>query len=898
MATERELDRRPDPDALLALTNREGRGKLRVFLGAAPGVGKTFSMLQRARAARAEGEDILIGLVETHGRRETEALIEGLEVLPRRAIDYRGRTIEEFDLDAALKRKPKIIVVDELAHTNAPDSRHPKRWQDVEDLLDAGIDVWTALNVQHVESLADVVTRIANIAVRETVPDRVLQEADDVILVDLTPDELLQRLKEGKVYLPETAQRASQNFFTQRNLTALRELALRRTAERVDDQMVEYLRQSAIEGPWETTERLLVCVGADDAVDVVVRAAARLATGLNASWVAITVERAGSPPLPPDRAKRVHAAMALAERLGASTERVSADDLPGEILRYARRENITQIVIGRSHAGFLQRLLGRSLTEEIVRRSPDIAVHVIVDERATPKKRLIGWKTPRPDALAIGFGAAFLTVALTTALGVEIESWRAVPNITTIFVAPIVVCAARFGVLSALAAAALSFLANDYFFVSPLYTLSFSDPQDFVALIVFVLVAVVTGLLASRMQENVQAMRERAQTTQTLLEYSRQLSGAAKIDDILWTTAAQTQKAVEAKAVVVLTPESGDLVLRAAWPPVDALTDAEMSAARWALDKDEAAGWRTDTLPRVRFQFRPLSTARGVVAVCGIEPQKAEEPFSPRDDAAITSLLQQTTIAIDRSQLVGEAVKSAALEENERLRTTLLSSLSHDLRTPLTAIAGAVSSLRTLGDKLKPEDRADLLASIDEETQRLTGFIANLLDMSRIESGGLAPKRETMNVEAVIRRAAERARRAFPRLPLALNIAADLPRARGDATLLEQVIFNLLDNANKYAEGGAVTIHARIDGAEVAISVTDEGPGVKPADLERIFEKFYRGGRPDGRKAGAGLGLAISRGLVEAMGGTISAQSPAARRRGLRIVIRLPIVPAKTPEPA
>src|ERR1700722_6429694 len=385
MAQERDLDRRPDPDALLALVGKEAGGRLWVFLGAAPGVGKTYAMLQRARALKRDGVDVVVGLVETHGRSETAALIEGLEVLPRRTIDYRGQQIEEFDIDAALARKPKLIIVDELAHTNAPDSRHPKRWQDVEELLDAHIDVWTALNIQHIESLADVVSRITGVAVRETVPDTVLRDAADIVLVDITSDELIQRLREGKVYLPETAQRARQNFFTPGNLTALRELALRRTAARVDVQMVDYLRQNAIEGPWETAERLLVCVGPDALSETVVRAASRLAPGLNASWVAGTVQLAGREESDPARAKRIDDALRLAERLGGEIERLIGTDLPAEVLQYAERENITQIVVGRSQAGFLARIRGRSLSSAIVRRSRRINVHVVTgDEPPQP----------------------------------------------------------------------------------------------------------------------------------------------------------------------------------------------------------------------------------------------------------------------------------------------------------------------------------------------------------------------------------------------------------------------------------------------------------------------------------------------------------------------------------
>jgi two-component system sensor histidine kinase KdpD len=886
--SETDFERRPNPEALLALAEKEKAGKLCVFLGAAPGVGKTYAMLRRARAARDEGIDVVIGLAETHGRRETEELMAGLETLPRRRVEYRGRTIDEFDIDAALARRPQLIIVDELAHTNAPDSRHPKRWQDVEELLDAGVNVWTALNIQHLESLADVVSKITGVSVRETVPDRVLQEAADVVLVDITPDELLQRLKEGKVYVPETAKRAVQNFFTPRNLTALRELALRRTADRVDDQMVDFLRQGAVEGPWATTERLLVCVGPSVSSQRVVRAAARLATGLNAPWIALYVARSQEDERHGSGIKEIHDALRLAERLGAQTERISGNDLAGEVLKYARRENITQIVIGRSRASFFGRLLGRSLTDDIVRRSNDVSVQVVIGQEgeqiaATPRRFKLTSGT-----YWTGAAAATLSVALTVGAGPALDRWLGLPNLTVIFLVPVVLCAARFGLWPAIMAAILSFFACDFFFIDPRYQLTIRDPSELLALVVFLVVAIVTGMLASRVREHSEFMRSRAQTMQSLFEFSRKLSGAANLEEILWAAVAQTQKSLDAQCMVLLVPKDGELTLSAAWPPVDELDPGETSAARWALEKSEASGWRTGTLPKVRFQFRPLSTPRGIVAVAGIQFKEPDEPLSAQQEGTLTSLLEQTAIAIDRSMLVGEAVKAAALEENEKLRMTLLSSLSHDLRTPLASIMGAVTSLRQLGEKMTPLDRQDLLASIEEEAGRLSRFISNLIEMSRIEAGAVAPRRELIEVGDAVRAAVERSRKVFPELSVSTSLSQDLPLIRGDVTLLSNVLFNLLDNANKYGDGSAA-VFARCEGDQLVISVTDEGQGVKPGDLERIFEKFYRGGRADGRKAGTGLGLSICKGLVEAMGGTIFAQSPAVRRRGTRIILRFPI---------
>jgi two-component system, OmpR family, sensor histidine kinase KdpD len=886
VAQEQEIDRRPDPDALLAQAGAERRGRLWVFLGAAPGVGKTYAMLQRAAGLKAAGVDIVVGLVETHGRAETEALTAGLEILPRRAVTYHGRIVEEFDLDAALARRPKLIIVDELAHTNAPESRHPKRWQDVGELLDARIDVWTALNIQHIESLADIVARITGVTVRETVPDIVLRDAADIVLVDITSDELIQRLKQGKVYLPETARLARQNFFTPGNLTALRELALRRTAARVDDQMVDYLRRHAIEGPWETSERLLACIGPDLLSEQVVRVASRLATGLNASWVAVTVQT-GRDAEDPERAKRLDAALRLAERLGGQTERLIGPDLPGEVLRYARRENITQIVVGRSRAGWIAALAGRSLSAALVRRSANIGVHIVTGEREESTARAARPNLPWAR-VSVEFSAAAASVAAAVVLGLGLDRWLHLPNLSMIFLTAVLFCALQFGVRSAIAAAVLSFLAFDFFFVPPLYAFTIAEPQEFFALLIFLVVAVLTGLLAGRARDQGQRVRDNARTTQSLYELSRKLSGAPTTADILEAATIYTHKTLGARGVVMLLQNGGELDLSASWPPLGELSPGETGAARWALEKGEPAGWRTGTLPNTRFQFRPLVTTRGVSGVCGFEPANREAPLSAEVERALSLILEQTAIAADRSLLVLESVKTAALEENERLRTTLLASLSHDLRTPLASITGAVTTLRKFGESIDAHQRQDLLTSIEEESARLRRFVANLLDMSRIEAGALRPRRESVDVGDVVRAAVERARKAFPELRVSISLARDLPYMRADANLLEQVLFNLLDNAQKYAAGAGAIIHARRDAGSVFIAVTDEGPGVKSADIERIFEKFYRGGRADGRKAGTGLGLSISRGLIEAMGGSIRAESPAVRRRGLRLVIRLP----------
>jgi two-component system sensor histidine kinase KdpD len=887
-------DGRPDPDALLAAFRRENSGRMKVFVGAAPGVGKTYAMLQSARRLKEEGVDVVVGLVETHGRAETSALVEGLEVLPRRMVEYHGRTIPEFDLDAALARKPALIIVDELAHTNAPESRHPKRWQDVQELLAAGIDVWTALNIQHLESLADVVSRISGVIVRETVPDRVLQQATDVVLVDITPDELIQRLHEGKVYLPETARRATQNFFTPGNLTALRELALRRTADRVDDQMVDYLRQKAIEGPWGSSERLIACVGPDEVSERVVRRASQLATSLNAAWTAVYIEPIGQVG-DARKAAQIAKTFSLAERLGGDTMRLHGSDYAGEIVRLARRENVTQIVLGQSRAGLWRRLIGRSLPDALMREAGTIEIHVVPNEEPPrPASRRFRFRF-NPEGLGVEFAAALASVACAVGVGEVLTALLPLPNLSMIFLTAVLFNGVLFGTRAAVIASFASFAGYNFFFIEPVYTFTVAQPQELFALLIFLAVAVLTGSLAGRVRDQRESVIKNAKVMQSLYDYSRKLSGASSADDVLWAAAAHLH-ATFGRRIVLLVAEGDDLQIRAAWPPDAQLDPAAMTAARWAQQKNEPAGWGTGTLPRVDYQFRPLVAARGPIAVCGVEPQSLDQPISAEDERALTAILDQTAIALDRALLAREAVNAAAMQENEKVRDALLASLSHDLRTPLSSIAGAATSLRSLGDKMSAAERLELLSSIEDETARLARFVANLLDMSRIEAGNLKVNRDLVDVADVVQGAVERSRKAFPKQVVRVSLAPDLPFVRGDDRLLEQVLFNLLDNAHKYSGDIGVTVHARKDGGDVVLSVTDEGPGVKPADLERIFEKFYRGGRADGRKPGTGLGLSICRGLIEAMGGTITAQSPAVRRRGTRIVIRLPGAQSKQVE--
>ncbi|MEO5806144.1 sensor histidine kinase KdpD [Devosia sp.] len=888
MARPTELSR-PDPTALLQLAGGEGRGKLTIFLGAAPGVGKTYAMLARAQRLRAEGVDIVVGLVETHGRSETAQLLDGLETLPRRPGPHDGDAYGEFDLDAALVRKPRIIIVDELAHSNGAGSRHPKRYQDIAELIDAGIEVWTALNVQHLESLAELVTTLTGVPVRETVPDLVLQHAHEVLLVDLPPAELIARLNEGKVYLPGNAKRAADGFFKPANLTALRELALRRAADRVDDQMTDILRQQAVDGPWATAERLLVCVGPDQLSANVVRTAARLATGLNARWLVVSLGRASNATLNAERSARLETTLALAERLGAEIRRLTSDDYVAEIIRLARKEHITQIVIGRPKSGVLTRWSFRSLPNELLRSAGDIGVYLVPGEAEKSAPRNLLRPRSMPEWLTT-IAVPVLSVAAIVGIGRGLTQVLALQNLSILFLLAVVISAMSSGLIGALLAAGLSFVAYNFFFIEPLFTLTVARPNEILSLLIFVAVAGATGTLAARLSQQMQHARQSMRNTQNLYDFSRRLSAAYGLDNVMIATASHLHAALNRSVVVLAPDDAQDLAIQAAWPPDIELDPTAMTAARWAWDKKEAAGFGTGTLPQVPLVFTPIRSGQRLVGVVGIAIDPAIGALSVDEDRQLTASLEQAAIAIDRARLVRDNARAAIAREGEKLQSALLSSLSHDLRTPLASITGAITTLRQLGDKIPAASRDDLLLSIEEETGRLNRFVGNLFDMTRLESGLIRLRRDPIDLGAVIAGAMARAKAVHPDIAIDLSLAAGLKPALGDAAMLEQVLFNLLDNARKYAgKDGPIAVYVRTGAGLASISITDQGKGIPQDELEAIFEKFYRRAKGDGRAAGTGLGLSIARGFVQAMGGTIKAESPAARKRGTRFTIRLPL---------
>jgi two-component system sensor histidine kinase KdpD len=897
----RDSDHRPLPDALLEAVRREESrvGKLRIFVGAAPGVGKTYEMLQQAHARKRDGYDIVIGFVETHGRRETEALLAGLEIVPRRRIEYKGQRLDEMDLDAIIARRPQIVLVDELAHTNVEGSRHPKRYLDVDELMRHGIDVFTTVNIQHIESLNDVVAQITHVRVRETVPDAVFDRADAVELVDLTPEDLIQRLRDGKVYVPKNAERALEHFFSPANLTALRELALRRTAERVDEQLLSEMQAHAIQGPWPAGERILVCISEDPRCAGLVRYSKRLADRLHGPWIALHIEGRRAVQLTEEQRDRIADTLRLAEALGGEPvtlpggNRNIAEDLIG----YAQANNVTQLVIGKSTRSRWFEILHGSVVHDLVRQSGNISVHVIAGDTITgeriPKKTVRSAErnetfNPKP------YLAATVAIAAALGFGTLIETWVGVGNVDLVFLTAIVAIAVRFGLWPSLFASVVSALAYNFFFLPPVYTLTISDPANLVAFGLFTLVAIIVSSVAARSRTLAIAALERARTTESLYSFSRKLAGAGTLDDVLWATAYQTALMLKVR-VVLLLPEGGRIAVKAGYPPEDILDEADIAAAKWAWENDRSAGRGSDTLPGAKRLFLPMHTGRGAIGVMGIDSDKPGPLFTPDQRRLLDALRDQGALAIERVRLVEEMDRVERAAETERLRSALLTSISHDLKTPLAAVLGAASTLRDLDSKLGDAEKADLLATIIDESERLNRFIANLLDMTKLESGAIAPNVALHDLGEIVGSALRRASRILAHHQVELELAPDLPMLELDAVLFEQVLFNLLDNAAKYAPPETtVRIQSWQAGDSVSLQILDEGSGIPSADLDHIFDKFYRAQKIDQVRAGTGLGLAISRGFVEAMHGTIIAANRT-DRTGAIFTISLPIPRVRQP---
>jgi two-component system sensor histidine kinase KdpD len=880
-------DTRPDPDALLRRVQRDEatRGRLKVFFGAAPGVGKTYAMLEAARAKRAADVDVVIGWVETHGRAETAALAEGLERLPPREVDYRGIRLRELDIDAALARRPGLLLLDELAHTNAPGSRHPKRWQDARELLAAGIDVWTTLNVQHLESVNDLVERVTGVVVRETLPDHLLDEADEVEFVDLPPEDLLRRLAEGKVYLPDQAARAVGQFFRKGNLTALRELALRRTAEHVDAAVRDYRRDHAIEATWPLAERILVCVRPHPESDRLVRAARRMAARLQAEWIVVSVESPSQPPLSAAERESLVATAKLAEQLGAETAVLSGDSVSEALLAFARERNVSKIVVGKpAHPRWRDRLRG-SLLDEIVRGSGDVDVYIISGERESDPRRGRApgrWSGARPLEY---LWSATVVLACTLVCRAMFGRFDR-SNLVMVYLLGVAFVASRYGRGPSVAAAVLSVAAFDVFFVPPYLTFAVAETEYLVTFGVMLVVSVLISTLAARVRAQADTARRREQRTRVLYAMSRDLAAARTVAEVGRVAGRHVADVFDGEtSIFVSTPDRGLVPASETEPPADA---REGAVAQWAFDHGQMAGLGTDTLPGASAIWVPLRGTQAVLGVLGLRPDLALLPLSPDQVDVLEALTRQAASGLERARLAEEAQKARIAAEAERLRSTLLSSVSHDLRTPLATITGAASSL--LQDaSLDAAGRRELAAAIYEEGVRLNRLVGNLLDMTRLESGSLRLSRDWHSLEELVGSALARLEPALKGRTVRTRIPEDLPLVPVDGVLVEQTLVNLLENAAKYTEAaGAIDVIAKVENGAIVVEVADEGPGLPPGDEERVFEKFYRA---PSTTRGFGLGLPICRAIVTAHGGRIWAERRAPRGTVFRFTLPLPAPP-------
>jgi two-component system sensor histidine kinase KdpD len=880
---------RPDPDALLAKIRAENptrrRGALKIFLGYAAGVGKTYAMLEAGRMRRAEGIDVVVAYVETHHRAETEALLAGLDLLPRRNVLYRTIELADMDLAAALSRRPKIALVDELAHTNVPGSLHPKRQQDVQDLLDAGIDVYTTLNIQHIESLNDVVAQITGVKVRETVPDTVLEEADDIEVVDLPPEELLKRLREGKVYVPDQAARAVEQFFRPGNLTALREMSLRYAAQRVEGQMQTYMQAKAITGPWAAGERLMVCVGPGMTGERLVRSARRLAGELNCDWLAVYVETPDHARLGGAQRDRIARTLQRAEALGGKSVTLTGPDLHKVLLDYARNNNVTRIIVGKPARPRWQDWLHESAVRRLIRESGSIDVFVTSGEPEGGVPRAERGFVPHPPFLRYIWGV--LLVAAAAGAGFAVRGIIAPTNLMALFLLAVIVAAARLGRGPSILAAILSVVVFDFFFVPPYLTFAVADTEYLLTFLGLLAVGIVISELASNLRDQAESAERRRVETASLYGLSRDLSAASDLQSILKAITNNIAQTFDRDVVVFLPDRAGNLHPTASTPDFFS-GESEQAVAEWAFEHNQPAGRGTDTLPAAAARYLPLATAGSRIGVLAVRPHDPSRHLPPEGYRLLEAFASQAALAIERVQLAERAQQAQLLEATEKLQSSLLNSLSHDLRTPLVSITGALSGLDEQSDSLSAEDRRSLIQTAREEAERMNRLLGNLLSMTRIESGALFLHRKPEDFSEVIVKAEEVLGKILTANPVRVNIPPDYPSVPQDFALMVQVLVNLLDNAVKYSPPGSpIDISAGQDGTSAHLEVADRGIGIPTEELTRVFDKFYRVQRPE-KVSGSGLGLSICKGIVEAHGGKIFASTRAGG--GTVIAVELPLM--------
>jgi two-component system sensor histidine kinase KdpD len=908
---------RPNPDKLLhsmqAAEAELGRGKLKVFFGYAAGVGKTYAMLEAAQRERADGVDVVVGYVEPHNRPETEALLKGLEVLPPRMAPYRGATMREFDLDAALARRPQLILVDELAHTNAEGLRHAKRWQDVEELLDAGIDVFTTLNVQHLESLNDVIAQITGVVVRETLPDNVLERADDIELIDLTPEDLIERLRAGKVYIPLQAERALQNYFQKANLVALRELSLREAAHRLRQDVEAARQEKAARGPWATQERLLVCVGPSPTSTKLIRTAKRMAAAFGADWLAVAVETRGEEPLL--HRQRIARHLHLAEQLGAETHTLVGDKVADTLLDLARDRNVTKIVVGKTAIPWWRRLFRRTVVDDLLEKSGDIDVYVIRGEGASPtESSSVGRRLPSP--IAWGNYVATAGIVILCGLLGWLSQTRDLDkaNIVMIFLLGVAYVAARYGRGPAIACAIASVLVFDFFFVPPYLSFAVSDAQYVLTFAVMLGIGLLISALTARIREQLQSSRRQERRTAALYRLTKQLSEVAGSEFLVRTAGNQLTEIFDGEVVIYLRqlegetsrrrgagdgrPETSPLALRFGETTSIARQSVNGIVAQWVAEHDQVAGLGTDTLPNATALFVPLIGSQRIVGALGVRPGDADRFLDPDQRRLLETCASLIALSIERDESLLAAQQAQVQVQTEQLRSSLLSSVSHDLRTPLAAIAGATSSLLEQGNATPGNTSAqqELLQTVADESRRLARQVDNLLDMTRLESGTVELNKQWHVLEEIIGSALARLKQELEHHPIRVDIPEDFPLLALDGILMQQAFFNLLENAARYTPPGTgIEIHARVEGQRALIIVADSGPGLPPGTENQVFEKFFRGPAPSavtGRvesgdaRRGVGLGLAICQGIVRAHGGTIRARNRP--EGGAEFVISLP----------
>ncbi|MBL8860838.1 MAG: sensor histidine kinase KdpD [Planctomycetes bacterium] len=866
---------RPSPEQMLDRARREaakaGRGRLKIFFGATPGVGKTYAMLEAARVQRAQGVDVVVGLVETHGRAETARLLDGLERLPPRSMVHRGIQMLEFDLDAAIARCPELLLVDELAHTNVPGSRHARRWQDIVELLESGVDVWSTLNVQHIESLNDVVAGITGVVVRETVPDSLIEAADEIEVVDLPPDELLERMREGKVYLPAQAQQAATNFFRKGNLIALRELVLRHAAERVEAQATEYKREHGIDETWRTQERLLVAFDHSEGSADLLRAGRRMAVALRAPWTALTVEDPRHARLPESDRERLAANVALAQRLGAEALVVRGDDVAVQVLAMAKERGTTRILVGRPRRPRWLSAIFPSRTERIVRASVGIDVLVTSGERGAAAARP---PPPRIPAPAREYAWAALCVAVSTILCLATRDVFTLADQAMIHLFGVFVASSRISRLPSLFAAVSSIVALNFFFVPPQFTLAVSSTRYIVTFGVMLVVGVAVSRRTVRMREDADAAREGERRAASLFAMSRDFS-VADSSRAIARIAAESVHAVTGREALVLV-RGADRLERLAGPEHGVLVEPrELAVAEHAANVGRPAGRGTDTLPGAAALYLPLAGMRGSFGVLGVAALEGGAELTPSQRQVLEAFVAQTAAALERMDLREEAARASIAAENERTRSSLLSSVSHDLRTPLAAIRGAAEVLLDDSRPAQARARSELLQAIRDESDRLGRLVGNLLDLTRLDSGRAEPSREWVPVEELVESALSRARPRLVGHPVATRTPKEILEAHVDPVLLEDALVNLLENAARHTPAGTpIEVSARREADAVLFEVGDRGRGVAPDEELRVFERFYRGSEARGVE-GSGLGLAVVQAIARVHGGTATVRARA-----------------------